>query len=606
MRTLLCLKLCAAVATVITHSHASFAATGSVFLFGGSQHDGGNIAALFGGSTGSPYDGKHFSNGQTYGEYLPGILSMNYHSGNNFAYGGATSTNINLINLLTGSNSALGLSSQISKIETYRLHFSSSDLISINAAQNDFTAAALRGVTSVTGMVNVGAANAANLTTAVTRLTALGARRFVVATPSDYWLNPGHANLPQSVTAGVDEAIRLLTPNLQAVHNATGADIVIYNHKLAYQQFFANPSAYGFENVSIGCGTNGTCKDGAGSTYLFFDANHPTTYGHAVMAAQVANLINAPAQAASNLLLTQSATEAIDRALLSRLDAPLAAAGTLRAYALGLASFGRHGARTDSNGVTATFADSYSIAGGGFGVDYGVSDSVTVGAMIGRTAMNASADQGADIRGHATVLGLTTAWSEGGWQLDAAASYSFDKLSRISRPGVMLGDLSASTDGAGGSFSARASRMFDVDGVKVGPRVALSYRANRLDAYTEQGDPLLAHWVDSASRHVFSGSLGIKATLPEVSADLPLSLTGSLSVEHVFSGDGFRLNAAALSAPIIRTVQVPDASSTFGQATLTGTYRLNDRLFANASAQSTLWRKGDDQHHATLSLLFKL
>ncbi len=160
-----------------TSAHAQ----GQVYLFGGSQLDNGNAAALGYHNAGS--DGVHFMNGPTYGEYLPSLLGLGFKPSNGYAYGGATSGTANVVASAFGNPAYLGLQTQIGATAA-GLRFTPSDLILINAAQDDFIAEEFTGqALTAASAITIGNEVAANNATAVVRLTALGGRNFVVATP---------------------------------------------------------------------------------------------------------------------------------------------------------------------------------------------------------------------------------------------------------------------------------------------------------------------------------------------------------------------------------------------------------------------------------------
>ncbi|OYV66503.1 MAG: hypothetical protein B7X09_03565, partial [Acidiphilium sp. 21-66-27] len=65
-------------------------APGSLYVFGDSLSDNGNIPRLTGVPyPPPPYVGYRFSNGPVWAEYLPGLTGLNFKPSNDYAVGGA-------------------------------------------------------------------------------------------------------------------------------------------------------------------------------------------------------------------------------------------------------------------------------------------------------------------------------------------------------------------------------------------------------------------------------------------------------------------------------------------------------------------------------------
>lgn len=581
-------------------------AQGQVYLFGGSQLDNGNAAALGFHNPGS--DGTHFMNGPTYGEYLPGLLGLGFEASNGYAYGGATSGTGNVVGTAFNNPHYLGLQGQISAAAAAGLRFTPSDLILINAAQDDFIAEEFTGnpLTTATA-VAIGNTIATNSATAVLRSNALGGRNFVVATPWDYWQSPDHGNFPSdAITAGVNEAVQQMVPALQTVHNATGDDIVIYNSELAFSQFIASPAAYGFTNTTVGCGTDQTCLNGAASHYLFFDSNHPTTYTQQIIAEQIANLELAPAQAASGVQLLADETNLFDHAIRQHIDQLPQDMQTMHIFFTGVNGFGTQSSLTAPNGLPATFNGNYRISGGAVGLEGSPMEGMAAGGLIGAANMNESVAGGEHLDGQSVLFGLFTSYRMGDWRFDGAAAYSWDSFNQISRPGVMLGNLTASPSGYGLSTTGQVSRRFEFAPLAIIPMVALSYQHSSLSSYTEHGDPLLAQQIGQTAVNGFFGDAGGTVELQRPAGDLLLMPAVTVLAEHDFLGSGFTVSSAAMSAPITRSLEVPDAGQNYGRIDVSLTSQLGKGIIASVSMFTTVWRNAGNEHGVQLILQIPL
>ncbi|MGL5193567.1 MAG: SGNH/GDSL hydrolase family protein [Chroococcales cyanobacterium] len=249
-----------------------------MYVFGDSLSDDGNLFALTLGlfPPQSLYANGRFSNGPIWAELLPSRLGLGVNPQTNIALGGATSGEINIVNLRNPQLPSLpGLQTQINAFLAQTPTSNPNGLYTIWAGSNDYLEA---GVTDINIPVN-------NVVNAVTELADDGARNFMVINLPDLGNTPGARNQGP-------EAQQFLT-QLSNTHNTALAaamgnldqnpniNIILVDINGLVNDAIANPNQYGFTNVTD------PALESPGSdpnTFLFWDDVHPTTASHQIIA----------------------------------------------------------------------------------------------------------------------------------------------------------------------------------------------------------------------------------------------------------------------------------------------------------------------------------
>ncbi len=237
-----------------------------IVSFGDSLTDVGNTYLAFGAPTSPPYYMGHYSNGPIWLEYLAGQLGVpaptaSYGGGTDNAWGGAQ----------TGDGYSVQGTPNIGlQISTYLATntLSSTQLITVWGGANDFLNA---GVTDPTIPVS-------NLASDITTLANAGGKLFMVPNLPLLGDIPATNSMPQSerdalnaLSVGFDS---LLQNELNTLQHSLGITIYQPNIEALFENVLANPSAYGFTNVTDSLLYSG---DPTQSGYLFWDYVHPTT-----------------------------------------------------------------------------------------------------------------------------------------------------------------------------------------------------------------------------------------------------------------------------------------------------------------------------------------
>lgn len=273
-----------------------------LYVFGDSLSDTGNVRdQTFGLFPQSPpyYQGR-FSNGPVWVEelgnklgltptrYTQGFPGNSPSEGVNFAFGGATTGNNNVVNI-----PFLPLPGLQTEIDYFKNGLATSGksanpdaLYVVWAGGNDYL---LGGATNPTQPV-------VNLATALTSLFNLGARNFLVPNLPDLGNTPVGLSRGSDVSNGLNQLSVGHNAGLaQTVNNLsqslTGINLISVDVNSLFDSAIANPSQYGFTNVTQPCLTNfqnpvdfiyNVCA--RPNEYLFWDEFHPTTAGHKLVA----------------------------------------------------------------------------------------------------------------------------------------------------------------------------------------------------------------------------------------------------------------------------------------------------------------------------------
>lgn len=245
------------------------AAITSLFSFGDSLTDSGNVAAATGGA--QPYPSGRFSDGRTFAEYLAEDLGLGPHlpslaGGNNHAWGGAW----------TGGGGSVP--TVVQQAEGYvggGGTFLSTDLVTIWAGANDFFFTAPTPEGAINPAISVG-----NISSAIDILAGAGATQFMVLNLPDLGATPA-LNGNAGATAWTQAFNLFLTNEMAMLRDALG--IRIYENDM-YQisgDILSNPNRYGLTNTTDPVFPDLTLDP---SETAYWDNVHPTTAVHRLYA----------------------------------------------------------------------------------------------------------------------------------------------------------------------------------------------------------------------------------------------------------------------------------------------------------------------------------
>jgi outer membrane lipase/esterase len=232
-------------------------------VFGDSLSDNGNLFAATGNPP-PPYYMGRFSNGPVWVEYLADRLNVPL---NDFAYGDAqTDTN-------NADLPGTGIEAQVAGYLTAHPTLDASALYILQGGTDDYLA----------GQSNP-AIPVGNLTGELTELAQHGAKRFLVMNLPDLGLTPELlGTFLQGPGTQLSQANNLLlADSLQGLSASfPGDQFKLLDMYSIQHEVTADPTAFGFTNVTDAYLLNGS---GDPNKYLYWDAGHPTTAAHQLIA----------------------------------------------------------------------------------------------------------------------------------------------------------------------------------------------------------------------------------------------------------------------------------------------------------------------------------
>lgn len=258
---------------------AASTAFSRIVVFGDSLSDTGNFYRLTENQVPpSPYFDGRFSNGRLWIEYLAEDLGMQVLPKDNYAVAGATTGHDNSNNGLLGLQYP-GLQDQISEfLSSHQTDgVDPAALYVIWAGANDFFVL-LQSGGSPANLIPNGVNNTAR---AITSLWEAGARQILVVNVPDLGLTPFGINsgMNGQITLLCGAYNHALEATLDGLAN-TGIPTMHVDAFGALQAMVGSPTVFGFTNVT----ESFLAVGGDPSRFLFWDAVHPTTRGHGVLA----------------------------------------------------------------------------------------------------------------------------------------------------------------------------------------------------------------------------------------------------------------------------------------------------------------------------------
>lgn len=532
-------------AALLAVAAAQSASAGSLYVFGDSLSDTGNLYKLI-GQPPAPYYNGRFSNGPIWVEDLPGLTGLSFTTTNDYAYGGAYTGDLSVGNTNVGTNiespALPGVTTEIAGFAAAGGHFGSNDVVTLWAGANNYFAyasAVQANPAAAAALVPLGVSDTlTQLNADVTSLIGLGAHTLIVPNLPDLGATPQFNTSAQGIALGDAFSVNhnaALPLYMEILHQQTGANILVLNEEQLLNTVITNPATYGITNVTNECLTTPACVTGSAATqatYLFWDEVHPTTSAQDLIARYAASSLNGwrgltvPAQLGT--IGAQDFSTLID----NRLDALRAGAsgfaynvngasgsqGNAGKLSVFVTASGAYGNRQDQNsdpGFT------YSNAVTALGADYRVNDNLTSGLALGYNDDHATVSQGGKVDQTGLTVGLYTLATSGPAYVKVSGSYG-DDWYRTTGTGV-LGSITGKPQGAAYTASVEAGYSLQVAyGHTVTPSLGLSYTNTSLQGYTQSGDPLLTQQVGSQGYAQALATPGVTVSKPFAVRDVDI------------------------------------------------------------------------------------
>ena len=307
------LSLAASVVALACACTPAAAAYTAIFAFGDSLSDAGNLFSESGNTIPlAPYVDGHFSNGPTWVEDLSQMLGLGpmrpfltSPDGTNFAFGGAQTgtTDINPPN--PSSPVHIDLPDQIVAFNLVDPDPIQGALYTLDIGANDIMNAleALgENKISLDEVITVVAQAETNTIDSVKELVGLGAQSLLFYEVPNLGLTPRFDGTAfQDLASGLAESFNAAV--IGGLDQLDGLKVITLDTYDLLGEIKADPSGFGFANVTDPCWTGGFTDPNSGTLcatdptdqnkYLFWDDVHPTEAGHLLTAEFALDALNA-------------------------------------------------------------------------------------------------------------------------------------------------------------------------------------------------------------------------------------------------------------------------------------------------------------------------
>jgi outer membrane lipase/esterase len=340
---------------------------------------------------------------------------------------------------------------------------------------------------------------------------------------------------PSALAAGPQGAAQLT--GLSLLYNNTlntglanaGVNIIPVNSYAILNEIVADPSRYGFTNVTqpactggdgssfecLPAGTPGatvTYQPGTESTYLFADGVHPTTAAHAMLAQYAESIITAPGEMSLLAEAPLQINESLNRSITNQATSSLANApgNGLRVWA----SYDYTRQRLDAQVNSPKSSNDVNTLS--IGADIHPSDALTAGLAF------TAGQQKDDFAGNAGGFKLQDLLASGyvmwGWDqayFGAIGSFGhlgYSDLHRNIPIGPTVRYESATTSGYHTALALTGGWWINFGNWRTGPYADLSWQHAHVNGYSEDGGDATAMTFGNQDRHALIGTLGWQLT----------------------------------------------------------------------------------------------
>ncbi|HET6907316.1 MAG TPA: autotransporter domain-containing protein [Rhodanobacteraceae bacterium] len=399
----------------------------------------------------------------------------------------------------------------------------------------------------------------------IAELGKAGAQRVIVFNLPDIGQTPSSLALgPTAVAQGTGLSV-IYNSTLNAGLAQTGVDIIPIDTFGLIHEVIANPSLYGFTNVtapacgtapgttSLACGPQGsglpyTYAAGANQTYLFADGVHPTTAAHALLGQYVVSVIQAPGQQSLLAEAPLAVTNSVDRSLRNQALAGMAQPGNgVRWFANYDYNQQKYDAtintpKSDNNQSTLTV-----------GADLHPDDHLGVGLALSGAHHN---DGFADAAGGFKLDEyLVSAYAMYGWQqgyvgaIGSVGQLNYRDITRNIVLGPALRTESGSTSGSHVALAVTGGWLFGSDALRTGPYAEIGYQRIRVSGFAENGNDSTAMTFDRQEREALIGTLGWQVIGSWQAGGTMLHPFAQLAFNHDSKADPREVRAGLVNMP---------------------------------------------------------
>lgn len=558
-------------------------------VFGDSLSDNGNLFALSGGTQppSPPYWNGRFSDGQVFAERLGfSLTGYGTTAGSvNYAFGGARTDGLVAF--------PFGIGQQLTDYMAFGGTFGANDLVSVWGGANNI----FQGVLPAAGSPNPAAAMntialgaATDLTTTVGTIAGAGAGTVLVMNLPRLSATPAFLGGPAAplVDLGAGTFNRALLQGMQAVAaGAPNTNIIYMDVFKATDAFAAAPSRFGVTNATQPC-FDGVTVCANPEDFFYYDSVHPTSTGHALLADLAEDYLyygdlGAPTGVQGEV------------ALRHRQDALEMATGHLGARGgwasgtnISVAAYGE-AATSDARGAVAEAeSEGYGLR---MALETGPSENLRLGFGAGSTV--SEVDVGAlSFEAESFGVDAWAGWRSGSVFVVASGGWSRDNFDGIERI-TSIAPIVHTANTQGDSLGARlqAGMWFDMGGIALSPRAAVTWTSSEVDGYVERGAAATQR-VGARSIDATSGEIALRAEMG-MGERSSLYLEGGFRDQFSYDADAVAIGLTDNSAQTLFT----DLNDPFGSGALVNAgvqMQMTDQLSLSAGYRG---RFGDTESH---------
>ncbi len=515
MRTFKRALIAGAVALAVSAPAAAQFSNG--YFFGDSLTDAGSYKPVLPPGTGLFTTNPGPIWAQAFAQHYGFTASPANQGGNDYAYGGARVTELPGYPAMAPTAAAVPIATQISQFLA-KGPADPNAIYSVWGGANDlFTQLTLLQSGTITQ-----ADVQANLALAATQLAqqvgilhAGGAQYIIV------WNLPDIGKTPFGIGSGQSAQITALSSFYNSILtsglNAVNVPTIRLNVFGLLNEIIANPAAYGFVNAttpacgavsSLVCVSANLVAPNAAQTYVFADAVHPTTGGHAILAQYAESVIAAPQQMAvlgeMPLAVEQANWRTLDGRMIAGLGAPRSQ-GKLEAWAAyDYGSPDYSSSFFNGDGAVNTVS---------VGGDMKLSDRLLMGVQFGYSE-NKTDYSTTSVKLREPMGTLYLGYGEGPWYVGGTVGAG--GLSYDTKRNITLGATTRTESGSANGWQFVGRRTggywFRYGDWVHGPNVKLTYQEIRVHEFEENGADSTTMFFNQQQRDSFITSLGWQAS----------------------------------------------------------------------------------------------
>ena len=547
----------------------------SIYVFGDSLSDNGNIPKLYGtyARPTPPYYPGRFSNGPAYAEYLPGLLNVPAANFTDDAIGGALSGTANL-----GNFPAAGTENEVERYLATGRTANSRDLFVLWTGANDYLGLAgaanpaipLPVVQAV--LTQVAATAVGNISNEVTQLAGTGVKNFLVPNLPNLGITPTLNGTPAGADIGLFATTAHnadLTQSMAQLSRQLHVNIVLADVDTLVADAVAHPAKYGLTNVTQECVLNATCV-AQKQPYLFWDEEHPTEQFHQIFAHFFTASLQGPTVVGAQGELAITAADTLYDHITDRTRALRNGASGLSistgggdgavanpdkpwsAFVTGSYGWGSRDDRYDAVGYS---YDQTDVTGG---LDYKVTPHLALGGLFGYGTITGNLHESlGEARQQAYQGALYATYFTDDFHLGGAVTYVGNDWDKLNRNTFVAGQVAqANTSGRTLGYEIEGGYTLHAGDVRFGPVAQLRYAYVHIDGYTEHGAVGLNQTIDSQGINSLIGEFGAEAAMDTAIAGIPVSPHLRVTYDDQFA-DGGRTITSRLVTEAAITLQTP-------------------------------------------------